>query len=77
MSVLFFLQATEKQTLENYDKSQDVIFPNELQVKIQQIYVKVLPYLIQMNVCNQLKIMQNDMYKFGRFIACNDIDNHQ
>lgn len=30
-----------------------------------------------MNVCNQLKIMQNDMYKFGRFSAWNDIDNHQ
>ena len=68
MSVLF-LQATEKPTLENYDKSQDVIFPNELQVKIQPIFVKALPYLIQMNVCNQLKIMQNDKYKFGRFSA--------
>ena len=79
MSV-FFLQATEKPTLENYDKSQDVIFPNELQVKIQPIYVKVLPYfksVFQMNICNQLKIIQNDMYKFGRSSAWNDIGNHQ
>lgn len=30
-----------------------------------------------MNVCNQLKIIQNDMYKFDRFSAWNDIDNHQ